>query len=63
MPLASVVVAKVITRQCVAPLDMSTAAKDSKRSDSKEKKGHENNNGGKGNGSAQGKRYWKRQDQ
>lgn len=38
------------------PLDMSTAAKNSKRSDSKEKKGPENNSGGKGKGSGQGKK-------
>ena len=50
MLLASVVVAKG------KPLDMSTAAKDSKRSDSKEKKGPENNSGGKGKGSGQGKK-------
>ena len=46
------------------PLDMSTAGKDSKRSDSKEKKGPEINSGGKGQRQRSGKeRYWKRQDE
>ena len=37
-------------------MDMSTAGKNSTRSDSKEKKGPEINSGGKGKGAGQGKK-------